>query len=155
MMRKLLDRFRRTAEAKHFMEDEFLGVLTWEDRIGWRGTMTTADGKTVTLTFDAAKTDESLPETLRSTVKFVLANEPRIRDKIASSMSEVYNGTWGDGDSITPEKLARRITLAEVSVYEEGDGELVYRADDGLFTDHAICAYLDVNGEVGEPGLEG
>jgi hypothetical protein len=117
--------------------------------------MTMANGKTATLWIDAAKTDESLPEIVRSTVKFVIANEPRIRDKIAFSMSEIYNGPWGGGDTITPEKLARRITLTEVSVYEEGDGELVYEADGDLFTDHAICAYLDVNGEIGEPELEG
>jgi hypothetical protein len=155
VIRKILDRFRRPAKVKHFMEDESLGTLTWEDHIGWRGIMTLANGKTATLTIDAAKTDESLPEIVRSAVKFVIANEPRIRDKIAFSMSEVYNGTWGGGDTITAEELARRITLTEVSVYEEGDGELLYKADDDLFTDHTICASLDVNGEIGEPELEG
>jgi hypothetical protein len=154
-MRKILGRFRRPTKPKHFIEDEFLGTLTWEDQIGWRGIMTMPNGKTATLTIDAAKTDESLPEVVRSTVKFVIANEPRIRDKIAFSMSEFYNETWGGGDTITPEELARRITLTEVSVYEEGDGELLYQANDDLFTDHAICAYLDVNGEIGEPELAG
>jgi hypothetical protein len=155
VIRKILDRFRRPAQPKHIMEDEILGTLTWEDQIGWRGIMTMANGKTATLTIDAAKTDESLPEIVRNAVKFVIANEPRIRDKIAVSMSEFYNGTWGGGDTITPEELARRITLTEVSVYEEGDGELLYEAEDELFTDHTICAYLDANGEIGEPELAG
>ena len=155
VMRKLLERFRRPAKAKHFMEDEFLGTLTWEEHIGWRGSMPMANGKTVTLTIDAAETDASLPEIVRSTVRFVMANEPRIRDKIAFSMSEIYNGPWGGDGTMTPEELARRINLAELAVYEEGDGEVVYEADGGLFTDHVICASLDVNGEIGEPELEG
>jgi hypothetical protein len=156
VMRKIFDRFRRPAKAKHIIEDELFGNLTWdENRNGWRGIMTMADGKTSALTIDGAKTDESIPEAVRDAVKFLMANEPLIRDKIAVSMSKVYNGTWGDGDTITPEELAQRITLTDVSFYEEGGGELYYTADDDLFTDHTICAPIDANGEIGEPELAG
>ncbi|HEX4950379.1 MAG TPA: DUF2262 domain-containing protein [Blastocatellia bacterium] len=137
------------------MEDEILGTLTWEDRIGWCGTIPLANGKTATLTIDAAKTDQAIPEVIRKAATRVIANEPQIRAKIAADMSKIYNETWSGGDTITPEEMARRITLVDLSVYEEGDGALSYEADDDLFTDHTICAYMDVYGEIDEPGLEG
>ncbi|HVF87574.1 MAG TPA: DUF2262 domain-containing protein [Pyrinomonadaceae bacterium] len=136
------------------MEDELFGTLTWDEKYrGWRGAM--ANRKTAALIIDGDKTDESIPETVRNTFKFLLANEPRISDKIAVSMSELYNGPWGGGDTITPEEMAQRIALTEVSFYEEGGGELYYQAHDNLFTDHTICASMDANGEVTEPELEG
>lgn len=156
VMSRILDLFRRPAKVEHIMEDEFFGNLTWGEKYhGWRGIMTLADGKTSALVIDGVKTDESIPEVVRNTAQFLIANEPLIRDKIAVSMSEFYNGTWGDGDTITPEELAQRIALTSVSFYEEGGGELYYEAADGLFTDHTICASLDANGEIGEPELEG
>jgi hypothetical protein len=156
LMSKILGLFRRPAKVKHMLEDELFGTLTWEeDYRWWHGIMTRADGKTATLKIDGVKTDESFPEAMRSTFKFLLANEPRISDKIAVSMSELYNGTWGDGDTMTPEEMAQRISLTGVSLYDEGGGELYYEANDGLFTDHTICASIDENGEIGEPELAG
>jgi hypothetical protein len=157
VMSKILDLFRRPAKAKYFMEDEFFGTLTWDEDypLGWRGILTLADGKTSAFTIDGAKTDESIPEEVRKLAKFLIANEPLIRDKIAVSMSGIYNGAWSGDDTITPEEMAQRINLTDVSFYEEGGGELYYYADDYLFTDHAICASIDANGEVSEPDLEG
>jgi Uncharacterized protein conserved in bacteria len=157
VMSKILDLFRRTEKVKHIMEDEFFGTLTWDEdhQMGWRGIMTLANGKTSAFMIDGAKTDESVPEAVRNTAKFLIANEPLIRDKIAASMSGIYNGTWSGGDTITPEEMAQRITLTDVSFYEEGGGELYYQAADELFTDHTICASLEANGEIGEPELEG
>ena len=156
VMSKLLALFRRPEQPKHIMADELLGDLTWEeDYHWWQGTMTMADGKTAVLRIDGLKTDASVPETVRNSVKFLIANEPQIRHKIAVSMSVVYNGPWSGGDTITPEELARRISLTEVSFYDEGGGELYYEAEDGLFTDHTICASIAANGEIGEPDLAG
>lgn len=156
VMNKVLDLFRRPAEPERVMEDEFFGRLTWEeDYHAWRATMTMTDGKTSSLTIDGVETDEAIPEEVRNTAKFLIANEPLIRDKIAAYMSEVYNGTWGGGDTITPEEMAQRISLAAVAFYDEGEGELFYEADGNLFTDHAICVPIDANGEIGEPDLAG
>lgn len=156
VMRKVLDLFRHPVKAEHVMEDELFGNLTWGEKYGgWRGMVTMANGKAATFTIDGVETEESITEAARNTFKFLIANEPLIRDKIAVSMSEFYNGTWGDGDAITPQELAQRISLTDVSFYEEGDGELYYKADDDLFTDHTICACIDANGEIGEPQLEG
>ena len=156
VMRKLLDRFRRPAKAEHVMEDELFGHLTWGEKYGgWRGVVTMANGKTATVTIDGVEAEESITEAARNTFKFLTANEPLIRNKIAVSMSELYNGTWGGDDTITPEEMAQRISLADVSFYEEGGGELYYKADDDLFTDHTICAPIDANGEIGEPELVG
>ena len=153
---KILSRFRRPAKPEHIMKDEFFGNLTWDEEYRWwRAVMTMTNGKTSALTIDGDKTDESIPETVRNTVKFLIANEPLIRDKIAASMSEIYNGPWSGGDIITPEKMAQRISLTDVSLYEDGDGLLYYNTNDDLFTDHTICAPIDANGEVGEPELEG
>jgi hypothetical protein len=156
VMRKILDLFRRPEQVKHIMNDELFGILTWDEVYsGWRGIVTTANGRTSALTIDGQKTDESFPELARNTVKFLMANEPLVRHKIAVSMSEIYNGPWSGGDIITPEEMAQRITLTEVSFYGEEGVELYYKADDELFTDHTICAPIDENGEIGEPELEG
>jgi hypothetical protein len=156
MISKILDRFRRPAKAEYVMEDELLGNLTWdEDYRAWRGVMIMANGRTSAFTIDGVKTDESIPEVIRNTAQFLLANEPLIRDKIAVSMSGIYNGTWGGGDTITPEEMTQRIALTDVSFYDEGGAELYYTADDNLFTDHAICVSLDASGEISEPDLAG
>ncbi len=157
VMSKILDLFRRPPKVKHILEDEFFGTLTWDEehQLGWRGIMTLANGKTSAFIIDGTKTDESIPEVVRNTAQFLIANAQLIHDKIAVSMSEIYNGTWGGGDTITPEEMAQRINLRDVSFYDEGGAELYYEADDELFTDHMICAYLDENGEISEPDLAG
>jgi len=156
MMRKILDLFRSTMQAEHVMEDELFGKLTWDERYhGWRGHMSLANGKTARFTIDGLKTDTSFPEAVRETFKYLLANEPLVHDKIAVGASEIYNGTWGDGDTMTPAEMVQRISLAEVSFYDEGGGELYYEAYDDLFTDHSICASFSANGEIGEPDLWG
>jgi|GEM_PF-3391961 len=157
VMSKILDLFRRPPKVKHTMEDEFFGTLTWDEDypLGWCGILTLANGKTSSFTIEGAKTDESIPEKVREMAKFLIANERLIHDKIAASMSEIYNGPWGGGDTLTPEELAQKINLKDVSFYEEGGGELYYEADDEIFTDHMICASIDENGEIGEPELEG
>jgi hypothetical protein len=138
------------------MEDVFFRNLTWdEDHRWWRGVIIMPKAKTAKLTIDDDKTDVTIPETLRNSTKLLIANESLIRDKIAVSMSQLYNGTWGGGETITLEELAQRITLTHVSFYEEGDGELFYEAYDDLFTDQTICASIDGNGEIGEPELAG
>lgn len=156
VMSKILDLFRPLVEPARTMEDALFGKLTWDEKYrGWRGTLTMANGKTAVVTIDGVKTDESIPEEARNTAKFLIANAPLIDDKIAASTSELYNGTWGDGDTMTPEEMARRIRLTEVSFYDEGGAELYYHAYDDLFTDHSICASLDANGELSEPDLAG
>jgi hypothetical protein len=156
VIRQILDRFRSPAKAEHIMEDGFFGNLTWSEKYGgWRGMMTLANGKTVTFTIDGVETEQSITKAARNTFTFLIENEPLIRDKIAVSMSELYSGTWGGVDTITPDELAQRITLTDVAFYEEGGGELYYEADDDLFTDHTICASIESNGEIGEPELAG
>ncbi len=163
VMRKILDRFRHTVKAERVIkvapviEDELFGRLTWDERYNsWRGALTLASGETATFRIDGVKTDESIPEAVRDISRFLVANETLIRDRVAVSMSEIYNGPWGGGDTITPGAMAQRITLTGVHFHEDdGSGELHYEAPDGLFTDHTICVPVDANGEIGEPELEG
>lgn len=156
VMRKLFGLFGRSATTEHSIADELFGNLTWSERYGgWNGIMTLATGKTAKFTIESIESEESFSEATRNTFKFLSANEPLIRDKIAVSMSEFYNGTWGDGDTITPQQLAQRISLTSVYFYGEGNGELYYKADDDLFTDHTICAPINAGGEIGRPELAG
>ena len=133
-------------------EDGPLGNLTWDEgHQEGRGIMTLADGKIAEFTVDAI--DGSITEAARNTIKFLTANEPLISHKIAASMTELYK-EWSDGATVTPEELAQRITLTDVSFWEEGGGELYYDAGD-IFAGHCICASIDANGEIDEPRLEG
>lgn len=117
------------------------------------GVMTLANGKTARLEIDFADT-EALPEVILNSVQYIIANEPQIRDKIAASMTELYKD-WNDNETITPELLAQRIHLIDVSFYDDGCGQLTYEPEGFIFTDHCICVPFDANGEIDEPSLEG
>ena len=117
--------------------------------------MTLADGKTAAFEFDGDELIESITEASRNTLKFLIANEPLIRHKIAVAMRKFYDETWLYENPITPEELAQRINLDSVSIRDEGGGNLLYQADIDLFTGHYIQVSMDVNGEIGEPELEG
>ncbi len=137
------------------MEDEFFGNVTWDEDSQWSGIMTLADGKTAVFEIDGDEPVESITDAARHTLKFLIANEPLIRHKIAVSMRQVYNDTWLYESTITPEELAQRINLDSVTIFDEGGGQLLYETDDNLFTDHYIQVLIDANGEIGEPELEG
>jgi len=126
--------------------------VTWDEakRVG---KMTLSDGKTAKLEIDFPD-DEPLPEVILNSVQFVIANEPQIRHKVAASMTELYKD-WNDNETITPEQLAQRIHLIDVSFYEDGGGSLTYKPEGDIFTDHCIFTMFDANGEIDEPGLEG
>ncbi|HVG29467.1 MAG TPA: DUF2262 domain-containing protein [Pyrinomonadaceae bacterium] len=97
--------------------------------------------------------DEFITPTVWNAINFLTANEPLMRHKVADSMIELYK-EWSDGETITPEGLAQRINLADVTFLTEGGGELVYTADD-IFGGHYICALFDASGEIEQPALEG
>ena len=132
--------------------DEPISRVTWDEdrRVG---KMSLANGKTANLEIDIPN-DEPMPEAVLNSVQFVIANEPQIRHKIAASMTELYKD-WNDNETITPEQLAQRIHLTDVSFWEEGGGQLYYEPEGNIFTDHCICAFFDANGEIDEPQLEG
>jgi hypothetical protein len=138
------------------MEDEFNGSVTWDKNPQPSGIMTFANGKTAAFDIDGYDDQsERITEAARNTLKFLIANEPLIRHKVAVSVREFFKDTWLYEDPITPEQLAQRINLVWVSIFDEGGGNLVYEADDDLFTDHCIEILMDANGEIGEPSLEG
>ena len=126
--------------------------VTW-DKAKRIGEMTLVNGKTVRLEIDFAD-DEPLPEIILNSVQFVIANEPQIRHKIATSMTELYKD-WNDNETITAEQLAQKIHLIDVLFYDDGCGQLTYEPEGFIFTDHCICAAFDANGEIDEPSLEG
>jgi hypothetical protein len=137
------------------MEDELFNNITWDKDSQWSGTMTLANRKTVAFEIDGFEPIESIPEAALNTLKFLIANEPLIRHKIAVSMKEHFNETWLYESTITPEELAQKIKLDNVSILDEGGGYLRYEADDNLFTDHCIQVLIDANGEIDTPSLEG
>ena len=137
------------------MEDELLANVTWDEDSQWSGTLTLANGKTAAFEIDGYELVESIPEAALKTLKFLIANEPQIRHKIAVAMRKYYHDTWLYEVTITPEELAQRINLDSVRILDEGGGDLLYEADDDLFTDHCIQVPIDANGEIGRPELEG
>lgn len=134
------------------MENTPSNNVTWDEtkRVG---KMTLANGKTANLEIDFPD-DELLPDVILNSVQFVIANEATIRHKIAASMTGLYKD-WNDNKTITAEELAQKIHLTNIDFYEEGDGQLTYKPEGDIFTDHSICAWFDANGEIDEPGLEG
>ena len=56
---------------------------------------------------------------------------------------------------MTPEELAQKINLNNVTIFDEGGGELFYEADGDLFAGHWVQVPIDAHGEIGEPEIHG
>jgi hypothetical protein len=136
------------------MEDEIFSNVIWDKDSRWSGTMTLANGKTASFEIDGYEPLEAITEAARNTLQFLLKNEPLVRLKVAGSMCGLYKD-WNDNETITPEELAQRINLNSVTIFDEGGGTLLYEPEDDMFTDHWIQVWMDANGEIDEPGLEG
>jgi hypothetical protein len=136
------------------MKDELFSTLAWKEYYGWHVTITLANGKTATVTLDVGDEDESIPDVIRDRLRFLVANEPQITLKIASSVIELRKD-WLDDDITTPEELAQKINLIDVSIYEDCDGELYYEPNGDMFGGHVITVYFDANGQLDEPDLAG
>ena len=137
------------------MEDEFFGNVTWDKDSQWSGTMILANGKTAAFEIDGFEPVESITEAARNTLKFLIANEPLIRHEIAVSMRKVYSEGWLYENTLTPEELAQKINLNNVTIFDEGGGELFYEADEDLFAGHWVQVPIDAHGEIGEPEIHG
>jgi hypothetical protein len=155
VMRKIFDRFRRPAKPQYIVEDELFGNVKWDKDSRWRGVMILAGGKTATFEIDGYAPVESITEEARHTLNFLVMNEPLIRHRIAVSMRQLYQETWLEENTLTPEELAQKINLNNVTIVDEGGGELYYEADDDLFAGHWVQVSIDAHGEIGEPEIEG
>jgi hypothetical protein len=132
--------------------DKLFSNVTWdEDKRS--GEMTLANGRTANLDIDVGY-DEPIPEATLNSVKFVIENEPQIRLKIAASVMENYKD-WCDNDIASPEQLAQKINLTDVSFWDDGGGTLYYDPDGDMFGGHCICAYLEANGVISEAEMAG
>jgi hypothetical protein len=154
-MRKIFDRFRRSAKPKYIIEDELFDNLKWNKDSWSSGIMTLANGKTVTLEIDGYEPAESITEAARNTLNFLVTNEPLIRHRIAVSMRQLYNEGWLYENTLSPEELAQKINLNNVTIWDEGGGELYYDADEDLFAGHWVQVPIDAHGEISEPEIHG
>ncbi len=134
------------------MEDELFSNVMWDEdrRVG---KLTLANGKIAKLEIDVAN-DEPIPEATLNSVQFLIANEPDVRLKIAASVMENYKD-WCDDDITTPEELAQKINLTDVSFWDDGGGTLYYDPEGDMFTGHSVCAFFEANGEIGEAEMAG
>ena len=137
------------------MEDELFGNVTWDKDSRWSGVMILANGKTAAFEIDGTEPIETITETARNTLKFLIANEPLIRHRIAVSMRKLYNEGWLYENTLTAEELAQKINLNNVTIFDEGGGELFYEADEDLFAGHWVQVPIDAHGEIGEPEVQG
>ena len=137
------------------MEDELFGNVMWDKDSRWSGIMILASGKTAAFEIDGTEPIETITEAARNTLKFLIANEPLIRHEIAVSMRKLYNEGWLYENALTPEGLAQKINLNNVTIFDEGGGELFYEADEDLFAGHWVQVPIDAHGEIGEPEIHG
>jgi hypothetical protein len=137
------------------MEDELSGNVTWDKDSQWSGTMILANGKTAAFEIDGYEPVESITEAARNTLKFLIANEPLIRHIMAVSMRKLYKEGWLYENTLTPEELAQKINLNNVTIFDEGGGELFYEADEDLFAGHWVQVPIGADGEIGEPEIHG
>jgi hypothetical protein len=117
--------------------------------------LTLANGNTAKFGIDGDEGDEWVSEAARNTLRFMAANEPLVRHNIAVSLRQVYQDTWLDENTLTPEQLAQKIHLHSVDILTDGSAELYYTADEDLFAGHWVQVPIDAQGQIGEPQIEG
>ncbi len=135
------------------VEDPVFGRLRWyADGKFYGGEILLSDGSELLVSFDpedgepgndlAALLTAMLPAA-REALRWVLANDERVRRLAAERFTDAYNRSardpHEDPEPITPEKFAGRIRLGSAWFYLDGHVELGYD-DADMFGGHAIHA---------------
>lgn len=138
-------------------KDELFDNIAWDEgKELLSGKITLADGKTAGFGFDGFETGEWSPDAALKTLKFLSANEPQIRHKIAVLLLEEYKDTWLDESPFTPDELARKIYLTHADILtDDGTADLLYEADEDLFACHCVVVLMNADGEIDEVSIEG
>lgn len=133
-------------------DDRFEGRITWL-------------GETVEVTLYLDEGESSSPDKalahLHQLVDHAEQWDTRLRQAGLQDMANP-DGTvdiWGDGmkeepSTISSEEFIRRISLAFLLVYPDGDLYFDYDLDE-MFTDHGLGIHATISGEIGPCGLEG
>lgn len=138
------------------IKDDILGELEWdEDYDAWIGQLISATNKKVRVKIGVDEKEVDIPLGIKKNFQFIKENELMLKNKVAKPVAELYNETWSEGDKVTEEQVAQRISLEYVSFFSnEGEAELFY-SDDDLFAGHTITVFLEPSGEILEPNLAG
>lgn len=149
-------------EHEPYADPDF-GTATWHgDRGDWLFTVVFPSGRTAegsvrpeddNLHLSSPELEES-----RACVRWVLANEPVLRQYVADKMHRLYLNNWHDpedGPSLAPKEFRDELALVGVQVLEDHRAFLVF-SDAECFGGHAIVFSVGADGELEEePSLWG
>ena len=136
-------------------DDEILGRMAWNsESCDWRANLQLPSG---TLFFcHVIPADSRLPlhdqgiERVREPMRWLLMNEPKLREKIANAVFDWWYETWFDAeiDTVTTKiEFASTISLAGVDVYEDLEFQIHYN-DGDMIGGHGILLTIDSRGEI-------
>ena len=97
---------------------------------------------------DARKVPESVPTKFEEFFVSLPEKDSHFRQAAAKNLLELYNGTWSEGEVITEEEFAERITLKGLGFSEGKETVEVYYDDADLFAGHQIKVVTTYDGTV-------
>jgi uncharacterized protein (TIGR03067 family) len=132
--------------GKKPVEDAVLGQVIWNDNYdNWEARLELKTGSVVDFhLWPGGRSDEAILEAGREAVQWLRNNEPAARHFAASRMLDGHNDSWNDGEPISAEAFASRMTLETASIQADGGIDLYYQ-DGDLFWGH--CIIISVSGE--------
>lgn len=102
----------------------------------------------VMITFKNNKDAEKVPAKFEEFFVSLPEKDLHFRQVAAANLLKLYNGTWSEGETISADEFAERITLNGLS-FTEGEGTVEIYYDDGdLFAGHDIKVVASYDGAV-------
>jgi hypothetical protein len=126
--------------GKKPIEDAVLGRLTWDGRFNeWGARFAVTPGLLVEVCLTPAgdEADDVTVARGRDFVHWLRQNEPAARRFAAAELLDVFNGAWNDGEPLSAQAFADRITLGTAGVTPDG-GAVLYYEDGDLFAGHCV-----------------
>lgn len=132
------------------INSKFGNLKSDSDFTYWNGDWRLGDDNIgVMITFnDARRVPENVPKKFEEFFVSLPEKDLHFRQAAAESLLELYNRTWSEGETISAEEFAERITLNGLSFTEGEEKVEVYYDDDDLFAGHDIKVVASYDGAV-------
>jgi uncharacterized protein (TIGR03067 family) len=125
--------------GKQPIDDPVIGRLIWDDNFdSWDTRIQLGSGDQIDCHIEPGnRSDETVVEAGREAIDWLRLNEANARRYAAQELLDTHNDSWNDGDAISSETFAGRMSLESIAVDSSGGIELYYN-DGELFCGHCI-----------------
>jgi len=121
--------------------DDYFGTFTLDRSVNWLDTQALWQSAPVTLhlSLDNCEDQDALIHSARTFWEAQESWDRRVRECAVSELLDLRNDSWlEDGeDTVTEDEFNQRITIESITLYPDGEFEMMFR-DGDLFWGHVI-----------------